>query len=232
MQVVILAGGRGTRLRSLTNQLPKSLVKIHGLPFIQYQFNWLARYNLREVVLCVGHLADQIKSFAGDGRSFGIRIAYSVEEDRLLGTAGALKNAEMLLDEKFCVLNGDSYLPTSPLDPIRSFEQGKFAAMMLTFRNLGKYDHSNVSIQNGLVTTYNRNDPTCALEFIDYGMTAFKKEVLELIPPHDFVNLDSLYLRLIAQRDLAAYMIHEPFHEIGSVRGLARFTHYVERERL
>jgi NDP-sugar pyrophosphorylase family protein len=232
MQVVILAGGLGMRLKPLTNQVPKALVMACGKPFLHYQLKWLASHGLREVVICVGHLADQIESFAKDGRDFGMRITYSREGDRLLGTGGALKQAEALLDEDFGVLNGDSYLPINPLDPMQLFRKQKSIAMMLTFRNRGRYDSSNVMVQNGFVTHYSRGKDTPGLEFIDYGLRMFRKEVLQLIPPETFYDLDGVYHRLIEQHTLAAYTVSQPFYEIGSPRGLARFSRYADKTRL
>jgi NDP-sugar pyrophosphorylase family protein len=229
MQVVILAGGRGTRLRPLTNHLPKVLVEVYGKPFLQYQLGWLARYGLRDVVLCVGHLAENIEAFAKDGSAFGVHITYSREEDTLLGTAGALKKAQTLLDDSFCVLNGDSYLPINPLKAIEYFEQARFTAMMLTFKNLGRYDKSNVIVENGFVTFYSRDRYVDELEFIDYGMRIFRKEVLQSIPAGCFCDLDALYQELIEQKKLAAYLVGDPFYEVGSVEGLTRFKQYVEK---
>ena len=229
MQVVILAGGRGTRLRPLTNQLPKVLVEVHGKPFLQYQLGWLARYGLRDVVLCVGYLAQKIEAFAKDGSAFGVHITYSREEDKLLGTAGALKKAQAVLDNSFCVLNGDSYLPINPLNAIEYFEQVGFTAMMLTFKNLGQYDKSNAIVQNGFVTFYSRNTCVDELEFIDYGMRIFRKEVLQSIPAGCFCDLDALYEGLIERNKLAAYLVSEPFYEVGSVQGLTRFRQYVDK---
>lgn len=234
MQVVILAGGFGTRLRPLTNQLPKALADVHGKPFLQYQLSWLARYGLRDVVLCVGYLADRIQAFAKDGSPFGVHITYSYEPHKLLGTAGALKNAEAVLHKRFCVLNGDSYLPINPINAIQQFEQARLTAMMLTFRNRGRYDKSNVRVENGFITFYSRNlhRNTPPLDFIDYGMRLFTKEVLQLIPAACFCNLDFLYQKLIERNALAAYMVTQPFYEIGSVRGLTRFKQYVQKARL
>ncbi len=230
MQVVVLAGGLGTRLRPLTNKHPKALIDVSGKPFLEYQLNWLSRHSLRDIVLCVGYLGEKVEAFAKDGSDFGARIKYSREKDKLLGTAGALKSAEHMLKEDFCVLNGDSYLPINPLDPIRHFRQAGFTAMMLTLRNRNRYDRSNVMVHNDRVTIYDRNRP--GLELIDYGMQIFKREVLQFVPLDSFCNLDFLYQRLIEKKNLMAYMVSKPFYEVGSARGLARFKQYVREEKL
>lgn len=226
MQVVILAGGRGTRLGALTSHRPKALVEIAGRPFLSYQLDWLARFGLTDVVLCVGHLAEPIKAFAQDGSAFGMRIQYAEEApDCLLGTAGALKQAEPFLEEQFCVLNGDSYLPLDPRKPVEEFARRQVMALMVVFKNRSRYDASNAVVENGWVTFYSRRHPERpGVEFIDYGLRVFSKGVLGLIPAGRHADLDDLYQELVAQRQLAAYEVREPFYEIGSPSGLARFA--------
>jgi NDP-sugar pyrophosphorylase family protein len=232
MQVVILAGGLATRLGPLAADNPKSLIEISGKPFLRYQLSWLADQGLNDVVLCVGHMADKIMAYAGDGREFGQRIRYSVEEGELLGTAGALKKAEPLLDEAFCILNGDSYLPVNPQEPIQRFRQKGFTALMLTFENHDQYDKSNIIVQDGRVTVYDRQKSKAGMESIDYGLQIFRREVLGLIPANCFINLDYLYQKLIEQGELAAFEVNEPFYEIGSTPGLERFKQYIEKRGL
>ncbi|MDP2947939.1 MAG: sugar phosphate nucleotidyltransferase, partial [Chloroflexota bacterium] len=110
MQIVILAGGLGTRLRPFTYELPKALIPIHDKPFLHHQIDLLKRKGIRDIVVCVGHLGDKVRDYFGNGRWLGVHIRYSEEQGELLGTAGALRNAEPLLDDEFFVTYGDSYL--------------------------------------------------------------------------------------------------------------------------
>src|SRR5580658_3498417 len=113
LPVAILAGGLATRLRPLTDRVPKSLLKIAGRPFIFHQLELLKTQGVGRAVLCVGHLGEQIEAAVGDGRALDLEIEYSFDGSELLGTGGALKKALPLLGEEFFVLNGDSYLPCS-----------------------------------------------------------------------------------------------------------------------
>src|SRR3989304_4168202 len=97
MQAVILAGGLGSRLRPLTDMKPKSLIPIKGRPFLEYQLELLKQHEIRDVVLCVGHLGNQIKDYFGDGERYGVWIRYSEEGEQLLGTAGAGPEAARFL---------------------------------------------------------------------------------------------------------------------------------------
>jgi mannose-1-phosphate guanylyltransferase len=106
LQALILAGGEGTRLRPLTSTIPKPVVPLVGRPFITYMLTWLREHGVEDVILGCGFMADQVRAVLGDGSELGIRLRY-LEEPRPLGTGGALKFAEDLLDERFFMLNGD-----------------------------------------------------------------------------------------------------------------------------
>ena len=106
MQAVILVGGEGTRLRPLTSTVPKPVVPLVDRPFIAFMLEWLARHGVDDVVMSCGFLATAVRNVLGDGSQYGLRLRF-VEEPEPRGTAGALKYAEDLLDERFLMLNGD-----------------------------------------------------------------------------------------------------------------------------
>jgi mannose-1-phosphate guanylyltransferase len=106
VQALILAGGEGTRLRPLTSTMPKPVVPLAGRPFISYMLEWLRRHGVDDVILSCGFMADGVRSVLGDGSELGLRLRY-LEEPSPLGTGGALKFAEALLEERFLMLNGD-----------------------------------------------------------------------------------------------------------------------------
>jgi len=106
MQALILAGGEGTRLRPLTTTVPKPVVPLVDRPFIAFMLDWLRGHGVDDVVMSCGHLASGVRNVLGDGSAYGVRLRY-VEEPQPLGTGGALKFAESLLDERFLMLNGD-----------------------------------------------------------------------------------------------------------------------------
>src|SRR5690349_19498755 len=106
----ILAGGLATRLRPITEKIPKSLVEVAGKPFIDHQLTLLQIKGFKRVVLCLGHLGEQVAEVVGDGRRWGLTVEYSYDGPVQLGTAGALRQARSLLGEVFWALYGDSYL--------------------------------------------------------------------------------------------------------------------------
>src|SRR5262245_51608475 len=111
LPVLILAGGLATRLRPVTERIPKALVEVAGQPFICRQLSHLRAQGIEYIVLCTGYLGEQIEALVGDGSAFGLRVIYSYDGPRLLGTGGAVKRALPLAGGRFFVLYGDSFLP-------------------------------------------------------------------------------------------------------------------------
>ena len=222
MQVVILAGGLGTRLREVTGDLPKSLVPVAGRPFIDHQLALLFGAGLERVLLCLGHGADQVRAHVGDGSRFRVSVSY-VEEDpgALLGTGGALVNALSSLDETFLVLYGDSYLPTDYRAVVSAFSKSRTGALMTVFRNEGNWDSSNVRIDGDKVIHYSKQTKSGEADHIDYGLSAFNRSVIEeyrdAVMPLD---LSVILERLVAEGGLAAHEVSERFYEVGTAQGL------------
>lgn len=229
MQVVILAGGLATRLRPLTDTMPKSLVEICGKPFLEYQLDFLKAGGVKDVVLCVGYQGDKIEQIFGGGRKFGVNIKYSYEKEQLLGTAGALKNAEHLFGDKFFVLNGDSYLFLDFATVMSYFNGLRQLALMVVYKNYDHYDRSNTFIEGNLVKRYSRKKKTKDMIYIDYGASILRKRALELVPPNQVYSLEQLFQQLIPQKELLAYEVTKRFYEIGSPEGLAEFRKAISK---
>ena len=109
-QALILVGGLGTRLRPFTQTVPKPMIDIDGKPFLEYKVESLKKYGIKDFIFCIGHLGHVVEDYFGDGKGFGVSISYSYEKEELLGTAGAIKNAEHLIKGDFIATNGDTFL--------------------------------------------------------------------------------------------------------------------------
>ena len=228
MQVVVLAGGLATRLGNLAKALPKSLLVIEGHPFISYQLSMLSRSGAKKVLLCVGHIGDRIKDYVGDGRSFGLEVSYSDEGKKLLGTGGALRNAEPLLESEFSLVYGDSYFQLPIADIWKRFDAAGLPGLMVVLKNRNMYGPSNCSVDSGLVTNYAKGVAKPAHEYIDFGFVCLRRSVLSSIPRGTSTDLSVVLTALASKRQLSAYEVHERFYEIGSIQGLADFTQYVK----
>jgi N-acetyl-alpha-D-muramate 1-phosphate uridylyltransferase len=230
VQVVILAGGLATRLGELSLNTPKSMIPIEGKPFLEYQIDLLKHQGFREILLCVGHLGEMIEAYFGRGDRLGVDLTYSWEPVPL-GTGGALKNAESLLQEEFILLYGDSFLPIDYATAIKNFRLFNKLATMVVYKNFNKYDKSNVVVNEQRILIYAKNVEHPEMYFIDAGLTLYKKEVVDLLLQGQKVDLGLMIQKLVFMGELFAWEINQRFYEIGSLKGLEDFQSYVKKHK-
>jgi N-acetyl-alpha-D-muramate 1-phosphate uridylyltransferase len=228
VQAVILAGGLATRMRPHTLTVPKAMLPVAGRPFVDWQLERLAEAGIRDVVMCVAHLAEQIEAHVGDGARFGLRVVWAHEGSTLLGTGGAIRAALEHLAPTLLVTYGDSYLPFDYAEPLRILESnGDCDGVMAVFKNAGAWDASNVVTDGAWVLRYEKGNPDPAFDHIDYGATAVRREVIAALPAGQKLGFDAIQRDLAGRKRLRACMAHERFFEIGSPEGLAALDHYL-----
>jgi NDP-sugar pyrophosphorylase family protein len=219
--VAILAGGLATRLRPLTEKIPKVLLPVAGRPFLAHQLEWLRGQRVPRVVLCLGYLGETVVKEFGDGHAWGIQRDYSFDGPKLLGTGGALRQALPKLGERFFVLYGDSYL-TDPLAPIAEFfERSGKRGLMTVYRNEGRHDTSNVVYRDGRILVYDKKVLLPEMQHIDHGLSLFRASVFEERSAGTAFDLADVMTQLVANSDLAGFEVPKRFYEIGSAAGLA-----------
>lgn len=229
LPVAILAGGLATRLKPITENIPKALVDVAGKPFILRQLAHLREQGVHRVVLCVGYLGEQIRDVVGDGAAYGLAVSYSQDWPKLLGTGGALKMALPLLGSQFFVLYGDSYLPIDFSAVERHFLDCRKPALMTVHRNADQWDKSNVLFADNAIVEYNKRIPTVEMKHIDYGLGVVSAQVLADEDTAGTFDLADVYHRLSVAGKLAGYEVQERFYEIGSHKGLAEAADYFKR---
>jgi NDP-sugar pyrophosphorylase family protein len=228
MQAVILAGGLATRLGDLAKSTPKSLIPVAGRPFLEHQLELLRRSGFTRVLLCIGHLGDKIRDFAGDGRRFGVHVDYAEDGPAPLGTAGALRAARGSLAPQFLVTYGDSYLPFDYASPLRDLLAHPDASgTMAVFENHGRFDASNTEVRGELVVRYEKGVAGAGLHHIDYGATALRREVIAALAPGTSIGLDRVQSELARAGKLRALVATERFYEIGSHAGIAELEAFL-----
>lgn len=231
MQAVIIAGGLATRLRPLTEKIPKVLLELAGRPFLDHQLEWLARRGVTKVVLCLGHLAEQVQAFAGDGTRWGLELRYSLDGPTQLGTAGAVRLAcdRGLLDERFLVTWGDSFLPIDPRGVFERFVRSGLPALMTVYENQGRLDASNAEL-DGLYARYDKKQGgALGYRAIDYGLLAFERRIFEeRVPQGVPFDLAAVCHALSRRAELAGDEAYLRFFEIGSHQGLAEAQAFFE----
>lgn len=220
LPVALLAGGLATRLRPITEKVPKLLVEVAGEPFFNHQLRLLKAAGLTRIVLCVGHLGEKIVEQYGDGSAWGVHIDYSFDGPKLLGTGGALIQALPKLGETFYVLYGDSYLPIDYLAVGGHFLSTGRQGLMTVFRNEGLYDTSNVWFEEGAIRLYDKKVRRPEMLHIDYGLGVFRASAFDGFSRTDAVDLAEVQKALVAAGELVGYEMHQRFYEIGSPAGL------------
>jgi NDP-sugar pyrophosphorylase family protein len=226
LTAAIVAGGLATRLRPLTETIPKSLIAINGEPFVAHQLRLLRKNGFEHVVMCVGHMGEMIQDFVGDGSAFGLAVEYSWDASAPLGTGGAIRNALPYLGDEFFVMYGDSYLPCDYRAVEASFLAAHRPALMTVFYNEGQWDASNVDLREGRIVAYDKKNRTHRMRHIDYGLGVFQRSVFKGLPPVS-CDLATIYQDLLARNELAAYEVKERFYEVGSFDGIRTFSAYL-----
>lgn len=231
LPVAILSGGLATRLRPLTETIPKALIELNGQPFLAHQLRLLSSRGIERVVLCVGYRGEMIQDFVGDGARFGLHVDVVFDGPVLLGTAGAVRLAVPLLGNSFFVLYGDSYLPCDYSAVCRAFLRSGKRGLMTVFRNEGQFDTSNVEFRDGQILRYDKKNRTPEMHHIDYGLGAFRAGVFTGLPEGVPCDLATVYQDLLSAGELAAFEVPERFYEIGSPQGIEETAAYLRRVR-
>lgn len=225
--LALLAGGLATRLRPITETVPKAMVEVAGEPFIAHQLRLFRREGVRDVVMCVGHLSQTLEDFVGDGRAFGLNVRWSHDGETRLGTGGALRRALPLLGDEFLVMYGDSYLDI-PFAPVAAaFRAAGGPALMTVMENQGRWDASNVAFADGRVSFYGKGAAGPDVRFIDYGLLMLTSAVLADRPEGRPFDLGAVQSELAAAGRMAGFEIRRRFYEIGSHAGLAETEAYL-----
>lgn len=216
-QAVILAGGRGERLRPLTNDKPKPMVLINGKPFLEYLIKMLKENGILEIVILVGYLSEKITEYFGDGSKFGIRIKYSIGtiEDE---TGTRIRNAASLLDDEFLLMYCDNYWPLNLRKLEEFFNAHPSSATVTVYTNKRRITNNNMFVDgDGYVTIYDKSCTNPNLNGVDVGFFILKKKVLDLMPPQNFSFEKEIFPILIAQRQLSGFQTDERYYSIGSI---------------
>lgn len=236
---LILAGGAGTRLRSLVSDRPKSMAAVAGRPFLELQIEWLHGQGVRRVVLCTGYLHEQVRDHFGDGRAFGVRIDYSVERAPL-GTGGALRLAERFAcGRTFLALNGDSFLDVDLGALVRAHAQHASAderclATLVLSAVPEAREFGTVELDaDGRILRFDEKSGTrTGPARVNAGIYCLETAFLDLVPPERAVSLERESFPLALARGFALFghPAEGFFVDIGTPQGYGRMCRHLERK--
>jgi len=229
-QAVILAGGKGQRLERLTKSIPKPMVKVNGVPFLEILLNMLKRRGLSNFLLLVGYHSKVLIDYFGDGSKFGLVIRYSIEKE-FLGTGGGLKKAANLLDNEFLLINGDTYL---------DFDYSKFIAFSKNCKSIctivsyngEKFDDVEYNLRldyNNLVLDYSKVGQKNNLNAVDAGVYFMRKNILEKIGNKVSSLEIEIFPSLIYKKQIMGFPTKERFYDIGTPTRLDDFKKFFRK---
>lgn len=227
-QVVILAGGKGTRLNSLTVDTPKPMIQVNETPFLEILLQMFYQKGFRNFVLLTGYLSNIIIDYFGDGSKFGIDIQYSVEHE-LLGTAGGLKNIEKILAEEFLLINGDTYLDIDFNDFIKfSKLQNNLCSIVCYTDNLFDDVGYNLKLdEKHFISEYSKTLKNKEFNAVDAGVYYMKKEIVKIINNTKSSLESEVFPELISQKKISGFETKTRFFDIGTVERIEKLEHHL-----
>lgn len=228
--LVVIAGGLAKRLHPITKAIPKSLVEVKGVPFIDHQLRMLSQKGLTRIVFCIGHYGDQIKKHLANSNTHGIEILFSEDGDTLRHTGGALLKALPYLDEEFLVTYGDSYLDADYQGIARHFHNSSLLAMMTVYKNDKLWDNSNVLFEDGKIQIYSKADPHPAMQHIDFGLLAFRKKCFQPWMGIEKIDLADILEKLVQTEGLGGFEVLKRFYEVGTTQGIDDLEAYFDKQ--
>lgn len=241
-QAVLLAGGRGARLRPFTDTMPKPLVPIHGRPFLEHLITLLARQGIRDVLLLVGYRAEQIQQALGDGSRFGVRLAYSYtplqEAQGVEQRSGVrIRNAAALLHHHFLLLYCDNYWPMNLAAMTAHYRQMGALASTTVYNNAdggGEYGReNNVAVgADGHVLRYDKSRRDPQLNGVDIGFFLLDRRVMDFMPSDNRSFEEGTLPLLVQQRALAAYRTDHPYYTITSPEFVQRTEQFLRPKQV
>lgn len=223
MRACILVGGLGTRLSRLGLNVPKPMIEFDGKPFLEYLIHRLMRFQVNEIVLCVGFGAQVVEDYFQDGRKWGISIFYA-NEAAPLGTGGAIKNAESFAVEENLILNGDSYLALN-FSEMQRFHREKQALITLACTQItNPRDYGNIQVDgNHRITAFAEKVRQGTTGLINGGIYLFQRAAFDLIPPNQKVSVElETFPKAVQTRRCFAFESNDYFIDIGTPERLER----------
>lgn len=214
-QAVILAGGRGERMRPLTDIRPKPMIEVCGKPFLEHQIIMLREQGFRRVLLLLGYLPDVVQDYFGDGSKWGMEIDYSVTavEDY---TGRRIKLAETKLEDLFLLLYCDNYWPMAMGKMWQRFVETKAPMMVTVYANKDHYTKNVLKVDaSGFVTAYDKTRKTPGLLGTEISYAFVCKELVQRLPTTNISFEETLFPSLIQSRQLSAYVTEHRYYSVG-----------------
>lgn len=233
---VILAGGKGTRMSNFTKDIPKSMIPVNGIPFVDHQLKLLKKSGIDHIVLSVGYKGNIICDYVGDGSKWELEIQCVDEGEELRGTGGAIRFLEekKSLPEKFFLLYGDSYLPVEYIKIWEAFDDLNKPALLTVLKNAGNWDVSNIIFRNNNLELYDKfAEDKRDMYYVDPGLAILTRKIVqEYFFEKEKFDLAGIYNLLSRKSLFAGYEVANRFYEVGSSSGLKELCDKLANENV
>lgn len=231
-QAVILAGGQGTRLRPLTDKIPKPMILMNKKPFLEYLIELLKDNGISEIVLLLGYLPEKIVEYFGNGSKYGLNIKYSIG-DISFETGTRIKNAGILLDDYFLLMYCDNYWPINLKLLLENYNKHETLGQVTIYSNKDRITRNNIHVDNdGYVIKYDRSRKETDLNGVEIGFFILNKNILKLMPDHNFSFEDEIIPQLINNRELRGYITDHRYYSTGKLERLPVTEKYLQPKRV
>ena len=231
-QTVILAGGLGTRLRPLTNTIPKPMVLLNNKPFLEYLIDLLKENGVEEIIFLLGYLPEKIKKYFGDGSKFGVKTKYSIG-DITIETGKRIVDAKQLLDDNFLLMYCDNYLPFDLKKLVEYHSMHNVLATVVIYTNKDNLSKSNMRVDDkGYVVLYDEKREEKNLSGVDIGFFIMNREVLHMMPNTNFSFQKMILPELIKRRQLAGFLTNHRYYSIGDLKRLPVTEHFLRPKKV
>lgn len=213
---LILAGGEGTRLRPITYEIPKPMIPIHGRSILEHQLNLLKKYDIRNIILCVGYMSDKIREHFGNGSRFGVKITY-IEEEKPLGTGGAIKLAEPMINDSFAVLNVDTLMKPDIKNLFEFHKNEKTTATLLLDTMRPPESLGVVRMEGNRIVSFEEKPEKVVTNLVNSGLYILEPRVLKCIPKNKFCSLEKEILpKLAKNKQISGFVHNGPVYDVGT----------------
>ncbi len=229
-QAVILAGGRGTRLRPFTDTMPKPMMQFHGRPFLEYLVEMLRGQGFDRILLLLGYLPEAITGYFGNGDKWGIHIDYAISDPEN-DTGRRLKLAQDRIDPIFLLAYCDNYWPMDFAQVWKQYNESSLPAQLVVYRNDDHYTRDNILVgPAGIVVQYDRSRRAAGLKGVDIGFAVLGNELLDVLPNENVSFEQTVYPQLVSRRKLGAFLTSHRYYSVGSPERLALTTEFLARK--
>ena len=221
--VIILSGGKGTRVKNYTNNLPKCLIQVKGKPFLFYQLKYLKKYKFKNVIISTCYMSYKVKDYVKNNINFlNVKI---VDDGKPLGTGGAIVKSLKYMKKNFFIIYGDSYLNFN----LNKMINKKCTAIMAIYKNSNKYDKSNIKFNDKNIIYDKNNNSNKKFDYIDYGASYVNRKIFDNLPKNKKFDLSIIFQNISKKKKLNGYVVGKRFYEIGSYKGIKDFKKYLSK---